>query len=112
MTKKIIVAFDTFKGCMSATEACDAAAEGIHSALPDTKVIKLPLSDGGEGLVECVKRLLPTAEITLSVYGPLMEKVVCEYAMSHDGKTAHTTAHTAAMAANLKERCLKQCTDN
>lgn len=89
MTKKIIVAFDTFKGCMSATEACDAAAEGIHSALPDTKVIKLPLSDGGEGLVECVKRLLPTAEITLSVYGPLMEKVVCEYAMSHDGKTAY-----------------------
>ena len=27
--------------------------------------------------------------------------------LSHDGKTAHTTAHTAAMAANLKEKCLK-----
>ena len=54
MIKKIIVAFDSFKGCISAKDACDAAMEGILSVLPDANVIQLPLSDGGEGLVECV----------------------------------------------------------
>lgn len=52
MTKKIIVAFDSFKGCISAKDACEAATKGIVSLLPDTDVIQLPLSDGGEGLVE------------------------------------------------------------
>lgn len=63
--------------------------EGILSVLPETNVIQLPLSDGGEGLVECVKRLLPTVDVSLTVHGPLMQKVACEYAMSLDGKTAY-----------------------
>ncbi|MGN0281785.1 MAG: glycerate kinase [Prevotella sp.] len=87
--KKIVVAFDSFKGCISAKEACDAAAEGILSAVPRSTVIKLPLSDGGEGLVECVRRLLPTVDVSLTVHGPLMTMVNCSYAMSHDGKTAY-----------------------
>ena len=89
MVKNIIVAFDSFKGCISAREACDAATEGIHSVCPDINVVQLPLSDGGEGLVECVKRLLPTVDVSLTVHGPLMQKVACEYAMSLDGKTAY-----------------------
>ena len=89
MIKKIVVAFDSFKGCISAGEACEAAAEGIHSALPNANVVQLPLSDGGEGLVECVKGLLPTFDVRLTVHGPLMKKVACSYAMSPDGKTAY-----------------------
>ena len=89
MIKKIIVAFDSFKGCISASEACDAATEGIHSVGPDANVIQLPLSDGGEGLVECVRRLLPTVDVSLCVHGPLMKRVACSYAMSIDGKTAY-----------------------
>ncbi len=87
--RKIVVAFDSFKGCISAEEACDAAAEGIRSVLPECDVIKLPLSDGGEGLVSCIKRLLPTTDVALSVHGPLMDMVTCSYAMSQDGKTAY-----------------------
>ena len=89
MIKKIIVAFDSFKGCISAKDACEAATKGIVSVLPDTDVIQLPLSDGGEGLVECVKRLLPTVDVSLTVHGPLMRKVACEYAISLDGMTAY-----------------------
>ena len=89
MKKKIIVAFDSFKGCISAKEACEAATEEIRSVLPNANVIQLPLSDGGEGLVECIKRLLPTIDVSLTVHGPLMEKVTCSYAISLDGKTAY-----------------------
>ena len=86
---KIVIAFDSFKGCISAREACDAAEEGILSALPYSTVVKLPLSDGGEGLVECIRHLLPTADVTLTVHGPMMTMIDCSYAMSLDGKTAY-----------------------
>lgn len=86
---KFVLAFDSFKGCISAQEACDAAADGIHSAFPKAEVVKLPLSDGGEGLVECIRRMLPTVDIALNVHGPLMDAVRCSYAMSPDGKTAY-----------------------
>ncbi|MCI6830388.1 MAG: glycerate kinase, partial [Prevotella sp.] len=96
MTKKIIVAFDSFKGCISAREACEAAAEGILSVLPNANIIQIPLSDGGEGLVECVKILLPTIDVSLTVHGPLMEKVTCSYAISLDGKTAYMEMDAAS----------------
>lgn len=88
-TLKIVVAFDSFKGCISAEDACDAAADGIHAALPKANVVKLPLSDGGEGLVECIRSMLPVADVNLPVHGPLMDIVNCSYAISLDGETAY-----------------------
>ena len=54
---KIVLAFDSFKGCMAASDACKAAASGIHAVMPYAETLELPLSDGGEGLVKCVERL-------------------------------------------------------
>ena len=47
--KKIIVAIDSFKGCVSSIEANQAAAEGITNEMPDAQVTQIPVSDGGEG---------------------------------------------------------------
>ena len=94
--KKFVVAFDSFKGCMSAKEACDAAKAGILSALPHSTVIKLPLSDGGEGLVDCIRQLLSTVDITMTVHGPLMTMIDCSYAISLDGKTAYMEMASAS----------------
>lgn len=87
--KKTVLAFDSFKGCITAKEACDAAAEGVLSAFPDTTVVRMPLSDGGEGLVRCVRQILPTRTVSVKVHGPLMEDVLAEYAVSMDGRTAY-----------------------
>ena len=54
---KIILAFDSYKGCLSAADVCAAAREGVLSVCPDAEVVSVPLSDGGEGLVECFLRL-------------------------------------------------------
>lgn len=93
---KMVVAFDSFKGCISAEEACLAAAEGIRDVCPEADVAILPLSDGGEGLVDCVRRMTNTIDITLDVHGPLMEMVSCSYAMSVDGKTAYMEMASAS----------------
>ena len=87
--RKVVAAFDSFKGCLSAREACEACAQGIGRVLPHAAVVQLPLSDGGEGLVECVRRLLPSRPVTVEVHGPLMEPVTAEYAVSMDGRTAY-----------------------
>ena len=50
--KKIIVAIDSFKGCLTSAEANQAAAEGILDRMPEAKVVQVPVSDGGEGWLE------------------------------------------------------------
>ena len=50
--KKIIVAIDSFKGCLTSTEANQAACEGILDRMPEVKVVQVPVSDGGEGFIE------------------------------------------------------------
>ena len=49
---KVVVAIDSFKGCLTSKEANQAAAEGIRSNCPNTEVIQVPVSDGGEGFME------------------------------------------------------------
>ena len=85
----IVLAFDSFKGCLSAREACRAAALGVTAVCPEKQVVELPLRDGGEGLVNCVERLLPVQQVTVKVHGPLMEPVDAVYACSADGRTAY-----------------------
>lgn len=73
---KIVVAMDSFKGCLSSREAGEAAAEGIRQIMPDAEVIVRPLADGGEGTVEA---LTEGATERVTVTGPLGEPVECEY---------------------------------
>lgn len=51
---KIVIAPDSFKESLSATDVAQAIARGIQSARPDAKTICLPMADGGEGTVEAV----------------------------------------------------------
>lgn len=85
----IVLAFDSYKGCMSAAEACHATAEGIRKWRPETRIVEIPLSDGGEGLVSCVQQLCPTLPVRVRAHGPLMEPIDAIYALSGDGKTAY-----------------------
>ena len=54
---KIIVAIDSFKGCLTSAEANQAASEGILAKMPDAKVVQMPVSDGGEGFLEACELL-------------------------------------------------------
>ena len=52
--EKIIVASDSFKGCMSSSEIGERIAITTRKLFPEVEVTVLPISDGGEGLVEAV----------------------------------------------------------
>ena len=48
--QKIILAIDSYKGCLSSIEAEQAASEGIHKVFPSCQTVCLPVADGGEGI--------------------------------------------------------------
>lgn len=86
---KIVLSFDSFKDCISAHEACQAAADALVLRYPSAEIVQLPLSDGGEGLVNCVSRIKAVNTISLTVHGPLMEEINASYAISPNGETAY-----------------------
>lgn len=85
---RIIIAPDKFKGSMSATKAAQYIARGINSVLPNAELILMPLSDGGEGLVESLAVAESYSIVTTEVTGPLGQMVRAKWGVNDNGKTA------------------------
>ena len=86
---KTICAFDSFKGCMTAREACHTAASGLREQHPEAEILCLPMSDGGEGMVECIAEAVDAEMVSVMVHDPLMQMIEAQYAVSADGTTAY-----------------------
>ena len=81
---KIIIAIDSFKGCLSSAEANRAAAEGILSVCPDAEIVQVPVSDGGEGFLEAFHAALGGELQEIVVSDPLMRPVTASYLLRGD----------------------------
>ena len=86
--RKIVLAIDSFKGCLTSAEAEAAAAEGIHAALPGCEVIRIPVADGGEGMLDVLITATHGRSINVRAHGPLMELRETRYGISGNGRTA------------------------
>lgn len=62
---------DSWKGSLSAIEACEAVAKGIQSLFPAAECDFAPMADGGEGTQELLEILRPGQKIVKTVQGPL-----------------------------------------
>ena len=76
---QVVVAIDSFKGCLTSKEANQAAAEGIKSITPDAEVVQVPVSDGGEGFMEAFHAAIGGQLIERVVRDPLMRPVSAKY---------------------------------
>ena len=81
---KTLLALDSFKGSLTAPEAVDAAA----SALAESDVRRLPLSDGGEGFSECLAGCLGGIFRSVRVHDPLGRPLDARYALLKGGRIA------------------------
>ena len=81
---KIIVAIDSFKGCLTSAEANQAASEGILAKMPDAQVVQVPVSDGGEGFLEAFQAAMGGEIVDVNVKDPLMRPIVAQYLVQGD----------------------------
>lgn len=86
--KKIVIAIDSFKGCLTSLEAGKAASEGVHAACPECETIVLPVADGGEGMLEVLLSVTNGKYRTIPAHDPLMVLRDARYGISGDGRTA------------------------
>ena len=84
----ILVACDSFKDALPADMVCAAIARGLKQSHPDAVVTEMPLSDGGEGLLDVLGRALGLTWIEKQVADPLGRPVIGRYGLSADGNTA------------------------
>jgi glycerate kinase len=84
---KVVVAPNSFKGSLSASEAASAIARGVRQAFPGAEVVEVPVADGGEGTVEALVSAHHGAYRTAEVEGPLGDPVAAPYGLIDDGRT-------------------------
>lgn len=85
---KVVLAFDSWKGSLSAPEACAAAAAGLARLQPPPHCVLCPLSDGGEGFVDTVACAAGGEVRRYRVTGPLGTPVDAGVVFLDGGKRA------------------------
>lgn len=88
-------------------QAADAAAKGINSELPDCEIVKLPISDGGEGFTDALAAAVGGSrqDITCQVCDPLCRPVSAKYnILNGDTAIIETAAASGLTLLSPSER--------
>lgn len=92
---KIILATDSFKGCLSSGEVENT----ISTSCPDrdTEFVSIPMSDGGEGMLQAFISALHGRIIETTVHDPLMRPVTAAYGITPDGTAIIESAQACGL---------------
>ena len=103
---KIVIAPDSYKGSIYASDAARAMEDGVRRVLPDAEVVLVPVADGGDGTLETLVETSGGRIITSDVTGPLGETVSAQWGAMGDGVTAVAEmARTSGLAlVRLEDR--------
>ena len=83
---KVVVAPDSYKGCLTAGEVAQAMAASLRSGHPDWAVVELPLADGGDGTLDVLLPALQGEYRQAAVHDPLGRPVSARWGLA--GETA------------------------
>lgn len=78
---KIVIAPDSFKGTIGAFEVAKTVAEAFIG-VADLK--EIPVSDGGEGTLQCFRAALGGKYIDMSVANPFLERINAKFLLIDD----------------------------
>ncbi len=91
----IIVAPDSFKECLSAFDVADIICNTLMSA--GHFIIKIPLSDGGEGFKEAMNYHFGAKTIRIPAHDALMRPIFCNALRLENNTTVIETADTIGL---------------
>ena len=101
---KVVVAPDSFKGCLTALEVGEALKAGILSVFRQAVVDVVPMADGGEGTVRSLVDASSGRMLRAEVMDPLGRPIAAEFGLMGDGKTAVIEMAAASGLPLLEER--------
>ena len=102
--KKVIAVIDSFKGCLTSSEANQAAAEGIHAGMPEVEVRQIPVSDGGEGWLEAFHSAMGGELVDVNARDPLMRPIVAQYLIKGDTAVIEIAKASGLTLLSTEER--------
>lgn len=82
--RKIVIACDSYKGCLSSSEVACAAAKGVAEVYPDCEIVRLAVADGGEGTVDALVDTLGGHLEWAEVSDPLGRPIKAVYGVAGD----------------------------
>ncbi len=100
---KIVVAPNAFKGSISAKQAADVMAQAVSELYPDINTVKVPFSDGGDGLLEVLRDIMEGSIQKVKVKDPLGREIVSELCIVEKEKIAAIEMARASGLALLKK---------
>jgi glycerate kinase len=72
---RVVLAPNALKGSCSAAAAADAMAEGVRSVDPGIEVVRVPVADGGDGLLAVAAEVIGAELRDVRVTGPRFDPV-------------------------------------
>ena len=102
--KKIVIACDSYKGCLSSSEVARAAAEGVAEVYPDCEIVRLAVADGGEGTVDALVDTLGGHLEWTEVSDPLGRPVKAVYGVAGDLAIIESAAACGLTLLTKEER--------
>lgn len=81
---KAILAIDSFKGCVTSATANHAAAKAILNTYPESEIVEIPVSDGGEGWLDAFHAAIGGEIIGIDALDPLMRPIRAHYLKAGD----------------------------
>ncbi|EOS61834.1 glycerate kinase [Firmicutes bacterium M10-2] len=99
----ILVACDSFKGCMASNEACRSIKEGLKEANPHWNIMTYPMADGGEGFARVLCGYIHGEMVKVQTYDLLGRKITAHYAWNEKRKLAILDV-ASCVGLNLYER--------
>lgn len=97
----IILAIDSFKGCLTSEEVEAIFAQALTAR--GATVRSLPMSDGGEGMLEAFISALHGQIVPAEVHDPLMRPLLASYGIAPDGTAVIETAKACGLTLMAPE---------
>jgi len=85
---KIVIAPDSFKESLSASEVANAIEAGFVKIFPNAEIFKLPVADGGEGSTDALISATQGRYFSTSVMGPMGKTIDASWGMLGNSQTA------------------------
>lgn len=95
--QKIVIAVDSFKDSLTSSQVADTIEKALRDADSELNIVKMPISDGGEGLTDVLVNALGGRFHIIDTVDPLMRPIKVKF-----GSVENTAIIEMATAAGLE----------